>query len=313
MTTWLVAGATGLAGRAITEELENRNEKVIKVSSKNCDLTKFDEINEIIRTNKPNFVIDAAAKVGGIVANADFPVDFLEINALIQLNLFKACHINQVEKVVFLSSSCVYPRLCPQPIKESYLMTGELEKTNSAYAIAKIMGMRAIQAYREQFGYNWISVMPTNLFGKYDNFSLSSSHLLPALIRKFNDAKLQKLNHVTLWGTGTPKRELMYSTNFADALIYVAKNYNSIEPINIGTGIDHTIFQIAEMVKEVVNYDCEIKWDSSKPDGTPRKLLDITKLKNLDFDKTYDLKKEIHETNNWFIENYLNDPKSLKL
>ena len=313
MTIWLVAGATGLAGKAISSELKKSNIEVFELSSKNCDLTNFEQTNELIRTIKPSVVIDAAAKVGGIVANSKQPVEFLEVNSLIQINLFKACHLNSVAKLAFLSSSCVYPKFASQPIKESSLMTGELEETNSAYAIAKISGMRLIQAYREEFGYKWISVMPTNLFGFHDNFSLENSHLLPAFIRKFNDAKLNHSKTVNLWGTGTPRRELMHADNFAKALKFVIENYDDDAPINIGTGIDHTIAEIAEMVRKVVNYDCEINWDNTKPDGTPRKLLDITKLQNLGFNEKFNLEDDIYKTNEWFINNLLNSPQNLRL
>ncbi len=313
MTIWMVAGATGLAGQAISSELKKSNIEVFEVSSKNCDLTDFEQTNKLIRTIKPSVVIDAAAKVGGIIANSKQPVEFLEVNSLIQINLFKACHLNSVEKLAFLSSSCVYPKFAPQPIKESSLLTGELEATNSAYAIAKISGMRLIQAYREEFGHKWISVMPTNLFGYHDNFSLENSHLLPALIRKFNDAKINKSKSVQLWGTGTPKRELMHANNFAAALKFVIENYDDDEAINIGTGLDHSIAEIAEMVRRVVNYDCEIIWDSAKPDGTPRKLLDITKLRDLGFTQKLNLEEDIYRTNEWYINNFLNNPQNLRL
>ena len=285
--------------------------KIIEISSKNCDLTKFEQINEILKFNKPDIVIDAAAKVGGILANSKFPVEFLEINTLIQLNLFKACHINSISKLVFLGSSCVYPKFATQPISENELLNGKLEPTNDAYAIAKISGIKLIQAYRKQFNYKWISVMPTNLFGKFDNFSLENSHLIPALIRKFNEAKGAYKNKVTLWGTGSPKREVLYSDHFADMLFKVIEKYDSDEPINIGTGVDHSIKEIAELVRDVVEVDCEIDWDTSKPDGTPRKLLDVTKLKNLGIPIPNTLKQDLVETNKWYLDN-LNNPE-LKL
>lgn len=309
----MVVGATGLVGRAIVSELKNSGIQVIEVSRKVCDLTNFEDTNKLIRTFKPDIVIDAAAKVGGIVSNSKLPVEYLEINSLIQINLFRACHYNSIQKLVFLSSSCVYPKLAPQPIKESSLMTGELEETNSAYAIAKISGMRLVQAYREEFGYKWITVMPTNLFGYHDNFSLNNSHLLPALIRKFNEAKLNQLNEVTLWGTGKPRREMMHANNFAKALKFVIEKYDDFSPINIGTGIDHSIAEIAETVKRVVGYDCEIKWDTEKPDGTPRKILDITKLQKIGFKEKFNLENDISLTNDWFIKNYLNSPENLRL
>ena len=311
MTSCLIAGSTGLVGRSLVAKARKLGFQVIEVSSKNCDLTKFDEINNLLKTHNPDIVIDAAAKVGGILANSKYPVEFLENNTLIQLNLFRACHIHSISKLVFLGSSCVYPKFATQPISENELLNGKLEPTNDAYAIAKISGIKLIQAYRKQFNYKWISVMPTNLFGKFDNFSLENSHLIPALIRKFNEAKGAYKNRVTLWGTGSPKREVLYSDHFADMLFKVIEKYDSDEPINIGTGVDHSIKEIAELVRDVVEVDCEIDWDTSKPDGTPRKLLDVTKLKNLDIPIPNTLKQDLIETNKWYLDN-LNNPE-LKL
>jgi GDP-L-fucose synthase len=270
------------------------------VNSKTCDLRNLQKTRELLLDTKPDVVIDAAAKVGGILANSTEPVDFMINNLQIQTNLFSASHEANVRKVVFLSSSCVYPKLAEQPIKESSLLTGSLEETNSAYAVAKIAGMRLIQAYRQQFNRNWISVMPTNLFGTFDNFSTTTSHVLPALIRKFHDAKTNNESRVTLWGSGKPKRELMEVDEFARALLLIVEKYDDADTINLGTGEDLSIKEISEIVKEVVGFQGEVTWDESKPDGTPRKLLDITKLRNLGYQPHEDLKTGIAKTYEWF-------------
>jgi len=283
MAKWLVAGASGMVGRAIVRLAKEEGiTEIIEVSSSTCDLRNLQQTQTLLLDTKPDVVIDAAAKVGGILANSTEPVDFLLNNTQIQNNLFSASHLAKVKKVIFLSSSCVYPKLATQPIKESSLLTGPLEETNSAYAVAKISGMRLIQAYRQQFGHSWISVMPTNLFGSHDNFSLTSSHVLPALIRKFHEAKLNNSSSVTLWGSGNPKRELMNVDQFAKALLLVIADYDSEEAINIGTGKDLSIKELAALVKEVVGFKGEIIWDSQKPDGTPRRVLDVSKIENLD-------------------------------
>jgi GDP-L-fucose synthase len=301
MSKLLVAGATGLAGRGIVRVAKaNGFSEIIEISSKTCDLTNPVAIRELVNDTKPDLVIDAAAKVGGIFANSTCPVEFLETNILIQTNLFKACHEAGVERVVFLSSSCVYPKNSEQPIKESSLMTGVLEETNSAYAIAKISGMKLIQAYRQQYGHHWISVMPTNLFGIHDNFSINGSHVLPALIRKFHDAHSKNSSHVTLWGTGSPRRELMEVEDFARALFLVIEKFDKDETINIGTGVDYSIQEIAKLVNEVVGFQGRINWDGSKPDGVNSRLLDVSKLKNLGFEMGFDLKSGITKTYNWF-------------
>ena len=303
MAKWLVAGASGMVGRAIVRIAKSQGvAEVIEVTSKTCDLRDSDKTRQLLLDTKPDIVIDAAAKVGGILANSTEPVEFMINNIQIQTNLFSASHEADVKKVVFLSSSCVYPKHANQPIKESSLLTGPLEETNSAYAIAKISGMRLIQAYRQEYGRNWISVMPTNLYGTHDNFAITSSHVLPALIRKFHDAKLRNENQVTLWGTGTPQRELMEVDDFARALTLVIDKYSDEETINIGVGKDHTINEIAQVIREVVGFHGDIVWDTSKPDGTPRKLLDISKLKNLGFTSELNLKEGVTKTYNWFLE-----------
>jgi len=308
MAKWLVAGASGMVGRAIVRLAKKEGiTEIIEVSSSTCDLRNLQQTQTLLLDTKPDVVIDAAAKVGGILANSTEPVDFLLNNTQIQNNLFSASHLAKVKKVVFLSSSCVYPKLATQPIKETSLLTGPLEETNSAYAVAKISGMRLIQAYRQQFGHSWISVMPTNLFGSHDNFSLTSSHVLPALIRKFHEAKLNNSSSVTLWGSGNPKRELMNVDQFAKALLLVIADYDSEEAINIGTGKDLSIKELAALVKEVVGFKGEIIWDSQKPDGTPRKLLDISKLEKLGFLPTQTLQEGIEETYEWFVSELNNE------
>ena len=302
MTKWLVAGASGMVGRATVRNAKSQGiSEIVEVTSKTCDLLDIQKTRQLLLDTKPDVVIDAAAKVGGILANSTQPVEFMINNLQIQTNLFSASHEANVNKVVFLSSSCVYPKHAQQPIKESSLLTGPLEETNSAYAIAKISGMRLIQAYRQQFGRNWISVMPTNLYGTFDNFSVTTSHVLPALIRKFHDAKIKKAKEVVLWGTGTPKRELMEVDDFAAALTLVVNKYDDDETINIGVGEDQTISEIAQIIKDTVGFEGKITWDQTKPDGTPRKLLENTKLKNLDFSPAINLKEGIRKTYDWFL------------
>ena len=303
MAKWLVAGASGMVGRAIVRIAKHQGvSEIIEVTSRKCDLRDPNKTRQLLMDTKPDVVIDAAAKVGGILANSVAPVEFMIDNLQIQTNLFSASHEADVNKVIFLSSSCVYPKHAAQPIKESSLLTGPLEETNSAYAIAKISGMRLIQAYRQQYGRNWISVMPTNLYGTFDNFSLTSSHVLPALIRKFHDAKVKNENQVILWGTGKPQRELMEVDDFARALTVVINNYDDEETINIGVGKDQTISEIALITKEVVGFNGEIVWDTSKPAGTPRKLLEVSKLKTLGFEPQFNLKEGVTKTYKWFLE-----------
>ena len=314
MAKWLIAGSSGMVGRGIVRIAKSQGiTDIVEVNSKTCDLRNLQKTRELLLDTKPDVVIDAAAKVGGILANSTEPVDFMINNLQIQTNLFSASHEANVKKVVFLSSSCVYPKLAAQPIKESSLLTGSLEETNSAYAVAKIAGMRLIQAYRQQFNRNWISVMPTNLFGTFDNFSTTTSHVLPALIRKFHDAKVNNESSVTLWGTGKPKRELMEVDEFARALLLIVEKYDDVETINIGTGKDLSIKEISEIVKEVIGFQGEVIWDESKPDGTPRKLLDITKLKNLGYEPHEDLKTGITKTYEWFKQELVSAKSDMRL
>ncbi len=314
MTKWLIAGSSGMVGRGIVRIAKSQGiSDIVEVTSKTCDLRNLQKTRELLLDTKPDVVIDAAAKVGGILANSTEPVDFMINNLQIQTNLFSACHEANVRKVVFLSSSCVYPKLAPQPIKESSLLTGPLEETNSAYAIAKIAGMRLIQAYRQQFNRNWISVMPTNLFGTFDNFSTTTSHVLPALIRKFHDGKINKDSRVTLWGSGKPKRELMEVDEFARALMLIVEKYDDAETINIGTGKDLSIKEISEIVKEVVGFQGEVVWDQSKPDGTPRKLLDVSKITKLGYLPHEDLKTGISKTYEWFKQELVSSKSDMRL
>jgi GDP-L-fucose synthase len=314
MAKWLIAGSSGMVGRGIVRIAKSQGiTDIVEVTSKICDFRNPQKTRELLLDTKPDVVIDAAAKVGGILANSTEPVDFMINNLQIQTNLFSASHEANVRKVVFLSSSCVYPKLATQPIKESSLLTGSLEETNSAYAVAKIAGMRLIQAYRQQFNRNWISVMPTNLFGTFDNFSTTTSHVLPALIRKFHDAKINNDSAVTLWGTGKPKRELMEVDEFARALMLVVEKYDDVETVNIGTGKDLSIKEISEIVKEVVGFQGEVIWDESKPDGTPRKLLDITKLKNLGYQPHEDLRTGITKTYEWFKQELVSAKSDMRL
>jgi GDP-L-fucose synthase len=301
MAKWLIAGSSGMVGRGIVRIAKSQGiTDIVEVTSKTCDLRNPQKTRELLLDTKPDVVIDAAAKVGGILENLTYPVEFMVNNLQIQTNLFSACHEANVKKVVFLSSSCVYPKLASQPITESSLMTGPLEETNSSYAIAKIAGMRLIKAYRQQHNHKWISVMPTNLFGAFDNFSTTSGHLMPAFIRKFHEAKIQGDNQVVLWGTGLPRRELMEVDEFSRALILVTENYVEDEVINIGTGKDLSIKEISELVKDVVGYKGKILWDHTKPDGTPQKLLDVSKINKIGFSNKENLRAGINKTYEWF-------------
>ena len=301
--TILVAGATGLAGSAIIRELTRIGRPVVEISSKDVDLldraATFDYLNSL----KPNSVIDAAAKVGGISANNNYPVEFLSENIRIQTNLIDAAHNANVEKFVFLASSCVYPKSCPQPIKEEYVLTGALESTNSAYAIAKLAGIELIKAYRKEFGHRWISVMPTNLYGPNDNFDLESSHVFPALIRKFIEAKKSNASSVELWGTGKPRREFLHVDDLAKAIIVCLDNYNADQQINIGTGIDLTVAELAEKIAKNNGFTGSINWDVAREDGTPQKVLDIQKITNLGWKPSISLDQGIKLTVEWYLDN----------
>jgi GDP-L-fucose synthase len=301
--TILVAGATGLAGSAIVREITRIGRPVVGISSKDVDLLDRNATFNYISKLKPNSIIDAAAKVGGISANNTYPVEFLSENIRIQTNLIDAAHSANVEKFVFLASSCVYPKSCPQPIKEEYVLTGALESTNSAYAIAKLAGIELIKAYRKEFGHKWVSVMPTNLYGPNDNFDLESSHVFPALIRKFIEAKKSNANTVNLWGTGKPRREFLHVDDLAKAIVVCLDEYDADQQINIGTGIDLTIAELAEKISKNTGFTGSINWDSAREDGTPQKVLDIQKITNLGWKPTINLDQGIKLTVEWYLEN----------
>ena len=301
--TILVAGATGLAGSAIVRELTRIGRPVVGISSKDVDLLDRNATFNYLNKLKPDAVIDAAAKVGGISANNSYPVEFLSENIRIQTNLIDAAHSANVEKFIFLASSCVYPKSCPQPIKEEYVLTGALESTNSAYAIAKLAGIELIKAYRKEFGHKWISVMPTNLYGPNDNFDLESSHVFPALIRKFIEAKKSNTSSVDLWGTGKPRREFLHVDDLAKAIIVCLDSYDADQQINIGTGIDLTVAELAEKIAQNTGYIGSINWDVAREDGTPQKVLDIQKITNLGWKPTVSLDQGIKLTVEWYLEN----------
>jgi GDP-L-fucose synthase len=264
------------------------------------DLLDRQAVFGFLASEKPDAVIIAAAKVGGIGANKTYPVEFLSENLQIETNLIDGAHAANIEKLLFLGSSCIYPKFAPQPIKEEYLLTGELEKSNEAYAISKIAGLKLVESYRKEYGRRWISAMPTNVYGPGDNYDLDNSHVLPALIRRFHDAKKQGLETVTLWGSGTPKRELIYSDDLASAIVYLLENYDDDVAINVGTGKDMSISELASTIQEVVGFEGAISWDKSKPDGTPRKLLDIQRILDLGWSPKVSLKEGISLTSEAF-------------
>ncbi len=298
--TIVVAGGTGLAGSAIVRAYQAAGEEVIPVSRKVVDLLDRDATFSFIKDVKPSLIVDAAAKVGGIGANNTYPVEFLSDNVRIQSNLMEAAHAADVENFIFLGSSCIYPRDCAQPIKEEYLLTGPLEETNSAYAVAKIAGIELIKSFRKEYDRRWISLMPTNLYGINDNFELQGSHVLPAFIRRFVEAAEKNAPIETLWGTGAPKREFLHVDDLAAAVVHLGKNYNSPEHLNIGTGEDLTIKELAELVAELAGFKGELAWDSSKPDGTPRKVLDVSKAKALGWSPKISLRDGIASTIAWY-------------
>ena len=301
--TILVAGGSGLVGSAIVRELKRLNQEVVGVSSKDVDLLDRVKTFEFIRNLKPTAIIDSAAKVGGIGCNNSYPVEFLSKNLQIQLNLMDAAHAAKVPKFVFLGSSCIYPRDCGQPIKEEYLLTGELEQTNSAYAVAKIAGIELVKSYRKEYGYKWISVMPTNMYGPNDNFDLENGHVLPVLIRKFIEAKRSGSGKVTLWGSGAPLREFMHVDDFAKAVLVCMDKYDDSQQINVGSGHELSIKELASKISKAVGFSGEIIWDSSKPDGTPRKVLDSSKISKLGWKPLISLDQGIASTVEWYLQN----------
>jgi len=298
--TIVVAGATGLAGSSIVRAFEKAGKEVIGINRSVVDLLDLPATKKFLGGIKPTLVIDAAARVGGIGANNSYPVEFLTDNIRIQSNLMEAAHEAKVERFIFLGSSCIYPRDCAQPIKEEYLMTGPLEVTNSAYAIAKIAGIELINSYRKEYGHRWISLMPTNLYGPNDNFELLGSHVLPAFIRRFVEATANNAPTETLWGTGSPKREFLHVDDLASAVLIASEKYDSPMHLNIGSGEDLSIKELAELVADIAGYKGKIQWDSSKPDGTPRKVLDVTKAKSLGWAPAISLRDGIASAMNWY-------------
>ena len=276
-----IAGHKGMVGSAILRQLQQEGfANIITSSSKELDLRNQEKTNHFFKTKQPDYVFLAAAKVGGILANNIYRADFLYDNLMIQNNVIHASYENGIKKLLFLGSSCIYPKLSPQPLKEEYILTGPLEPTNEPYAIAKIAGIKMCDAYRDQYGCNFISVMPTNLYGPNDNYDLNNSHVLPALLRKFHEAKTHSQLEVVVWGSGNPKREFMHVDDLANACLFLMENYNAKGLVNIGVGTDLSIKELALLIKEIVGYEGEIIFDVTKPDGTPRKLLDISKLKS---------------------------------
>jgi len=299
-----VAGHRGLVGSAIVRALraQGYNNLILKPRDE-LDLTDESAVTNFFASQKPTHVFDAAAKVGGILANDSYPADFLRDNLRIQNNLIQGAYENGVEKFVFLGSSCIYPKMAPQPLREEYLLTGPLEPTNEWYAIAKIAGIKLCQAYRKQHGFNAISLMPTSLYGPGDNFDLQSSHVLPAMIRKFHEAKEADRATVPIWGSGTPKREFLYVDDLADAAIFLMNNYDDAEIINVGTGKDISIAELAQLVSSVVGFQGALEFDLSKPDGTPRKLLDVSRLREIGWEAGWSLEEGIDATYRWYLEN----------
>ena len=300
-----VAGHRGLVGSAIVRNLEAKGYKnLIYRTHKELDLTNQEAVRRFFEEEKPEYVFLAAAKVGGIHANNTYPADFIYENLMIQNNVIKAAHDFEVKKLLFLGSTCIYPKMAPQPIKEEYLLTGSLEETNEAYAVAKIAGLEMCKFFKRQYGDNFISCMPTNLYGPNDNFDLKNSHVLPALIRKFHEAKVNNSEAVEVWGTGTPLREFLYVDDMADACVFLMENYDGEQHVNIGTGEEVSIRELAETVKEVVGFDGELVFNTEMPDGTPRKLTTVDKLHGLGWKHKVSLDKGIRLAYNWFLENY---------
>ena len=298
-----VAGHTGMVGSAIVNALVNRGfTNLVYRSSKELDLRNQATVEVFFREEKPQYVFLAAAKVGGIVANNTYRADFLYDNLMIVSNIIHAAHKNAVTKLLFLGSSCIYPKMAPQPIKEAYLLTGPLEPTNEPYSIAKIAGIKLCETYREQYGANFISVMPTNLYGKNDNYHPENSHVLPALLRRFHEAKIQGLPEVVIWGSGNPKREFLFADDLADACFFLMENYNEKEIINIGCGADVSIKELAVLISEITGFKGDLIFDTTKPDGTPRKLLDVTKLNNLGWHYKTELKDGIQLAYDDFLQ-----------
>lgn len=299
-----VAGHRGLVGSAIMRKLkkEGYNNLVYRTSSE-LDLRRQKKVEDFFEEEKPEYVILAAAKVGGIQANDTYSAEFLYDNLMIESNVIDAAYQNDVKKLLFLGSSCIYPKFADQPMKEDYLLSGKLESTNEGYAVAKITGIKLCEHYNKQYDTNFISAMPTNLYGPNDNFDLETSHVLPALIRKFHEAKVNNEDEVVIWGTGKPRREFLHVDDLADALLFLMNNYNGDQFVNVGVGKDISILELAELIKDIVGFEGEIVNDLSKPDGTPRKLLDVTRLNDLGWEAQISLEEGIKDTYKWFINN----------
>lgn len=303
-----VAGHAGLVGSAIVRKIEKDGIHTwVGATRSELNLLDRQSVYNYVKEISPDAVIIAAARVGGIHANNTYPVEFLTENLQIEMSLLDACHAANTQKVLFLGSSCIYPRLASQPIKEEYLLTGELEPTNESYALSKIAGIKLVQSYRREYGRKWISVMPTNLYGIGDNFHPENSHVLPAMIRRFHEAKISELSTVTLWGSGTPRREFLHVDDLANACMFLLEEYDAEIPLNVGCGVDITIKELAEIIAQVTGYQGSIEWDSSKPDGTPQKLLDTSRINSLGWKPTIPLEIGIRETYEWFKTQLLTD------
>jgi GDP-L-fucose synthase len=302
-----IAGHRGLVGSALVRALEKQGYSNLILKTKDeLDLLNQQAVKDFFQKEKPEYVLLAAARVGGILANRNQKAEFIYENLQIQNNVIHNAYLNKAKKLLFLGSSCIYPKDCPQPIKEEYLLTGTLEPTNDAYATAKIAGIKLCQSYNQQYGTDFISVMPTNLYGLNDNFDLETAHVLPALIRKFHEAKINNAPSVAVWGSGTPKREFLHVDDLADACIFLMNNYDKSEIINIGTSEDLSIKDLAETIKKIVGYEGEITWDRTRPDGTMRKLLDVSKINQLGWKHTIDLREGLKNIYQWFVESQAN-------
>ncbi len=299
-----VAGHRGLVGSAITRAVESNPEhEWFGRTRQELDLLDRKAVFAFVAEQKPDAVVIAAAKVGGIHANNTYPVEFLSENLQIETNLIDACHAAGIERVLFLGSSCIYPKLAPQPIKEEYLLTGALEPTNEAYALAKISGLKLVESYRREYNRKWISAMPTNMYGPGDNFDPQNAHVLPALIRRFHEAKVSGATSVTCWGDGTPMREFLHADDLAAACVHLLENYDGDVALNVGTGEDVTIKELTELIADVIGFTGEILWDDTKPNGTPRKLLDVSKIKALGWEPKIGLRQGVQSTYDWYLAN----------
>jgi len=300
-----VAGHRGLVGGALLRALQQQGyTNIITRTHQELDLTRQSEVEAFFQSEKPEYVFLSAAKVGGILANATYPADFIYQNLAIAMNVIHAAYLHGVKKLLFLGSSCIYPKLCPQPIKEEYLLTSSLEPTNEAYAIAKIAGLEMARFYRKQYGVDFISAMPTNLYGPHDNFDLQNSHVIPALLRKFYEAKKNNQRSVTVWGTGSPRREFLYIDDLADALVFLMNHYSDGLHINVGVGEDVSIRELVEMIRRISGFEGEVIYDTSKPDGTPRKLLDVSRLFSLGWRPKVSLEEGLRLAYQWMVDHY---------